>query len=229
MSMLTPPGLGGKYRITGDKYPRMRPPRRRPRLFLTIAASVVVLGLVGWGTQQLIHVFSGNAKTATAAQGAKCRTAAGAPAKAAFPKPDQVTVNVYNATTRTGLAQETADQLKARGFVIGKVANAPAAYDKKLRGTGLLLGSAGGQKGAMAVLGTQVAGAAKKADTRSTGDVDLIIGDTFTSLTPAKDATTALAALSSPAVAKGCPQHVTPAVKEARTESRDGAYRSSHH
>lgn len=27
MSMLTPPGMGGKYRITGDKYPRMRRPR----------------------------------------------------------------------------------------------------------------------------------------------------------------------------------------------------------
>lgn len=223
MSMLTPPGLGGKYRITGDKYPRMRPPRRRPRLILGLAATVVVLGLVGWGTQQLIHVFSGGAKSATAAHRPKCRTAK-APVAASFPKPGRITVNVYNATTRTGLAQQTADQLKSRGFVIGKVANATAPYDGKVKGAGILLGSAAGQKGAVAVLGTQVAGAAKKADTRKTGDVDLIIGDGFTSLAPAKDATTALAALSTPA--KGCATTAghAPAVKDSKAEARAGAH-----
>ncbi|NED62472.1 LytR family transcriptional regulator, partial [Streptomyces sp. SID10244] len=49
MSMLTPPGMGGQYRIRGDKYPRMRRPRRRGRLVVLSTASVAVLGVAGWG------------------------------------------------------------------------------------------------------------------------------------------------------------------------------------
>ncbi|NED06084.1 LytR C-terminal domain-containing protein, partial [Streptomyces sp. SID6648] len=63
-----------------------------------------------------------------------------------LPKPGQVTVNVLNATTRSGLAQKTADELKKRGFRVGEVSNAPAEYDKKVTGTGLLLGPAASVK-----------------------------------------------------------------------------------
>ncbi len=45
MSMLTPPGMGGKYRITGDAFPRMRRPRKRRRLVLAGVGAVVALGL----------------------------------------------------------------------------------------------------------------------------------------------------------------------------------------
>ncbi|CAM5382093.1 hypothetical protein STENM223S_09702 [Streptomyces tendae] len=47
---------------------------------------------------------------------------------------------MLNATTRSGLAQKTADELKKRGFRVGEVSNAPKEYDKKVGGTGLLLG-----------------------------------------------------------------------------------------
>ncbi|MGO4755049.1 LytR family transcriptional regulator, partial [Streptomyces sp. 2MCAF27] len=71
MSMLTPPGMGGKYRITGNRYPRMRRPRGRRRLVFAAMGTVVALGLVGWGTLQLIDVFSGgdDDKTVRAARG----------------------------------------------------------------------------------------------------------------------------------------------------------------
>ena len=38
----------------------------------------------------------------------------------------QVTVNVYNATNRAGLAAATAKDVKARGFVVGQVTNDPS-------------------------------------------------------------------------------------------------------
>lgn len=77
MSMLTPPGMGGKYRITGDTYPRMRPRRRRGRLVFAVLASVTALGLVGWGTLQLIDVFTGGDKhTSADGSAAGCRTKA---------------------------------------------------------------------------------------------------------------------------------------------------------
>ncbi|MGW2300498.1 LytR C-terminal domain-containing protein [Streptomyces sp. NPDC001809] len=201
MSMLTPPGMGGKYRITGDTYPRMRRPRRRRRIVLAAAAAVVVLGAAGWGTLQLVDVFSGDEGRATAGRQTDCKPAARAttaPA-AALPKPAQITVNVYNATPRSGLAKTTADELRKRGFKIGKVGNAPAAYDKKVPGAGLLLGATTATKGAFPVLGTQLAGATTKTDTRGTADVDLIIGTAFKNLSPKTTADAALVTLTKPA------------------------------
>ncbi|WP_327296581.1 MULTISPECIES: LytR C-terminal domain-containing protein [unclassified Streptomyces] len=202
MSMLTPPGMGGKYRITGDKYPRMHRPRRRGRLVFGIVAAVVALGLVGWGSLQLIHLFTGGSHKASAAgQQHDCKAGASAASTAppkALPKPATIKVNVYNATPRGGLAKSTADELKKRGFTIGKVGNAPAAFDKKVPGTALLLGSARTPDASFSVLGTQVKGATQKTDTRKTGDVDLIIGTGFKALDTKQDAAKALTVLAHP-------------------------------
>jgi len=157
MSMLTPPGMGGKYRITGDKYPRMRR-RRRGRLGVALVASVAALGLVGWGTLQLIDLFTGGGEKASAAgPKADCATKVSPSAdtkKAALPKPGTITVNVYNATPRSGLAKNTADELKKRGFKIGDVGNAPKEFDKKVKGTGILLGAPSALNSSLPVLAT---------------------------------------------------------------------------
>ncbi|MET9083806.1 LytR C-terminal domain-containing protein [Streptomyces sp. NPDC004237] len=209
MSMLTPPGMGGQYRITGDKYPRMRPRRRRARLTLSVVASVTALGLVGWGTLQLIDVFTGGGGTASAAgsagdcvkravASASPSPAAGATA-AALPKPAQITVNVYNATTRTGLAKDTADELKKRGFKIGDVGNAPARFDQKIKGTAILLGPATALKTSLPVLATQLTAADQRTEAgRKGAAVDLIIGNAFKALTPQATAAKAITALSDP-------------------------------
>lgn len=207
MSMLTPPGMGGQYRITGDKYPRMRRPRRRGRLVLMVVASVAVLGVGGWGTLQLIDVFTGGGKQAAAAgPKADCATKASPSAStgtdAAVPKPAQITVNVYNATPRSGLAKSTADELKKRGFKIGDVGNASAQWDKKVKGTGVLLGPAASLDTSLPVLATQLTGAERRTEaTRKGTDVDLIIGTAFKDLTAKAAADKALAALGGPAPA----------------------------
>ncbi|MFG2460488.1 LytR C-terminal domain-containing protein [Streptomyces sp. NPDC048523] len=202
MSMLTPPGMGGKYRITGDKYPRMRRPRRRGRLVLGVVASVAALSLVGWGTLQLIDVFTGGGDRASAASsGTDCRTKAGAspsPSAAPLPRPGQITVNVLNATARGGLAKKTADELKKRGFKIGEVGNATATYDKKVKGTGVLLGPSSALKTSLPVLATQLASAETRTDTRKGVEVDLIIGTAFKNLTPKATADKSMAALARP-------------------------------
>ncbi|MFE5407162.1 LytR C-terminal domain-containing protein [Streptomyces sp. NPDC056580] len=213
MSMLTPPGMGGQYRITGDKYPRMRPPRRRGRLVAAVLASVAALGLIGWGTLQLIDVFTGGGKKSEADGGrAECPVAkaSAAPANAAPPAPRAITVNVYNATTRSGLAKATADELKKRGFRIGDVGNAPKEFDKKVKGTGVLLGPAAALNTSLPVLATQLAGAEPRTEAgRKGADLDLIIGDRFGGLTQRAAADQALTRLSEPkrtsaASPKGC-------------------------
>lgn len=202
MSMLTPPGMGGKYRITGDKYPRMRRPRRRSKLVLAATASVVALGLAGWGTLQLIDVFTGGDKQASAAdRTTACPTPRPSTPAKVLPKPGKITVNVYNATPRGGLAKAAADELKKRGFTIGKVGNATAAYDKKVTGTALMLGAPTAVNGTFPVLGTQLPGAATKTDARKGADVDLIIGTKFKAFSTPQAAATALTALTKPAPA----------------------------
>jgi hypothetical protein len=204
MSMLTPPGMGGQYRITGDKYPRMRRPRRRGRVVLAVVASLAVLGTAGWGTLQLIDVFSGGDGDSASAAGstAGCtRKASPSPsAAAALPEPRRITVNVFNATTRQGLAKQTADELKRRGFRIGDVGNAGAQYDKKIKGTGLLLGPATAQDTSLPVLATQLTGAERRTEPgRKGATLDLIIGNRFRALTPKADAAQAVTKLTAPA------------------------------
>ncbi|KAB7848556.1 LytR C-terminal domain-containing protein [Streptomyces mobaraensis NBRC 13819 = DSM 40847] len=218
MSMLTPPGMGGKYRITGRRFPHMRRPRNPRRVVLAAVAAVAVLGLGGWGTIQLVDVFSGGGSGSpqAARKSADCgrdghgdttdARAAGRSAPRELPRPGDITVNVYNATPRSGLAKTTADELKARGFRIGKVGNAPAPYDKNVEGTALLLGSPDDADGAMRVLQEQVGEATVKSDVRKGTDIDLIIGAGFKELRPAPDASRAPAAPhpapSSPAPSK---------------------------
>ncbi|MFD7631203.1 LytR C-terminal domain-containing protein [Streptomyces sp. NPDC059851] len=213
MSMLTPPGMGGKYRVTGTAYPRLSRPRRRRRIVFTVLGAVLGLALLGYGSLQLIHVFRGDGD-----QGQRGTTAAGncpsakpgtgaAPAAAAsagtaptvvLPKPGDITVNVYNATQRAGLAKAVGDELKKRGFTVGQVGNAPADFDKKVPGTGILLGSAKTDKTVYSVLGTQIEGDTLQNDAREGADVDLILGDAFTQLSPPEAADKELALLANP-------------------------------
>ncbi|MCZ7417528.1 MULTISPECIES: LytR C-terminal domain-containing protein [unclassified Streptomyces] len=213
MSMLTPPELGGEYRITGDRYPRMRRRRGRHRIVLGSLAAVTALGLASWGTLELISVFSGNSTPLAAAHAAGCAPTptASAGARDAEPvavakvaEPKAVTVNVLNATTRTGLAQDTADVLKKRGFTIGAVDNAPPELDGKVKATGLLIGTEQAEKdGAFALLSAHVAKADTRTDAVRAGDaatsVDLVLGDAFNGLAEPKAAAKALTALTEPA------------------------------
>jgi len=202
MSMLTPPGMGGQYRITGDKYPRMRRNRGRRRIAVAVVVSAAALGLAGWGTLQLIDVFTGGGDKAAAAAAAGCeKSPAPSPSPVkAVPEPSRITVNVLNATPRSGLAKDTADALKKRGFKIGKVGNATKAYDKKVEGPGLVLGAKAAADTALPVLATQIAGSETKTDTRAeSAEVDLILGKAYKALTAEKDAAKALTTLSRPA------------------------------
>ncbi|MFF5476843.1 LytR C-terminal domain-containing protein [Streptomyces sp. NPDC012935] len=193
--------MGGQYRIKGDKYPRMRRPRRRGRLVVLTVASAAVLGMIGWGTLQLIDVFTDGGKASAAGPKSDCgsRATPSAPPAAALPKPGKITVNVFNATTRSGLAKQTADELKKRGFKIGDVGNAAKEFDKKVKGTGILLGPSSALDTALPVLGTQLGTAERRTDAARKGPaVDLIIGNRFKELTKKADADKALAALANP-------------------------------
>ncbi|MFJ8442454.1 LytR C-terminal domain-containing protein [Kitasatospora griseola] len=214
MSMLTPRGLKGKqYRVTGNSYPRLgRPPRRGRKVVLAVGG-VLALGLVSVGGIQLYDVFTGKnkhgaaqacaspgatGKPLAAPEGSPSAAPGAVPGNTAVPQPATVTVNVYNATDKSGLAARTADELKKRGFQVGQVGNAPSALDRKVPGTAQVLSGPGGL-GAATLLVSQVASATSTEDARTDATVDLVIGDAFTALADPNQAAAALAELTKPA------------------------------
>jgi hypothetical protein len=175
-----------------------------------LVATVVVLGLFSWGALQLFHVFTGGDKGDTKANAAPqntptCKTTV-APTPtgklAPLPLPGGVTMNVYNATAKGGLAKSTADELAKRGFKVAKFGNAPDPYDKKITQSALILAGPAGEAAAREA-GTQVAGSTVKIDPKRTGNtVDLMIGTGFVNLSNPADAAKARVAAAHPAPPK---------------------------
>lgn len=102
--------------------------------------------------------------------------------------PSQVTVNVYNATSRAGLAASTGKLVRDRGFIVGTVANDPAR--KAVAGTAEVRFGPVGARAATLVQGL-VEGAVLVPDTRADSSVDLVIGAAFKSLAVATSTATA--------------------------------------
>ncbi|MDI2127812.1 LytR C-terminal domain-containing protein [Yinghuangia seranimata] len=216
MSMLTPRGMRGQYKITGKIYPRMT---RRRRKWPVVVASLVALAVLSTGAWAVYHYTADDTKTS--ASGKPCPPAStppsgkppasGTPGAVAapgqpnaqpvaqtLPAPNAITVNVYNATKRTGLAKTVADELKARGFVIGKVANDPA--NKQIAGAGEIRSGVPG-KTPSTVVGAHLPNTQYVEDARTDGSVDLVLGDGYQALATADAAAAALAPAPPPAAA----------------------------
>lgn len=99
----------------------------------------------------------------------------------------KVKVNVYNATTRSGLAAATSKSLAARGFVIGAVANDPLKKSVKVAAE-VRHGPAGvAQARALAKHLTSVT---YVRDKRKDASVDIVLGTAWKSLGPPPPAPT---------------------------------------
>jgi hypothetical protein len=85
---------------------------------LFVTAGIVVIMAIGRDTQtQASHAQS-------------CKPGE-VPAHNEMPERDQVKLNVFNGTSRVGLAEDIGGEFKNRGFIVGKMATAPAKTDGK--------------------------------------------------------------------------------------------------
>ncbi len=98
---------------------------------------------------------------------------------AALPKPSQIIVNVYNATSKTGLAGTTAKDVRTRGFVVGTISNDP--LNRARDGSGEVRFGKNG-RAAATVVRAMLPTAALVQDARADASVDLVLGDAFSSL-----------------------------------------------
>jgi hypothetical protein len=149
--------------------------RRRHRQQITLGVVLLLLlatGGIGYA------VYSGAIGGPTPIDVAKLPAC---PVTAPPPKPEQVVVNVYNATQRSGLAAKTATSLSLRHFAIRSYANDPKK--ETIKGTAVIRF---GPKGAAAaqLVAVHVDGVKLVNDKRKSATVDLVLGAKYTGLKP---------------------------------------------
>jgi hypothetical protein len=180
------------------------PRRRRP--WATGLLVVLMMAVVFGGTYGAVVLLRGGGNEPGAGTGSNsatpdtCVTVTVTPG-AALPEPATVTVNVYNATDRSGLARTTADELKARKFGIGAVANDPLG--KSVAGVAEIRYGADGLDNAK-LLRFYAPKAKLVQDKRTDATVDLVLGAKWKAVPPQKAVDAALAKpVASPG--PGCP------------------------
>ena len=94
---------------------------------------------------------------------------------------DKINLNVYNSTSRPGLARSVADEFLARKFLVGAVANVEPSY----RGVAAVVSGAAGQSAAFTVQ-RNLPGTDYFQDGRTDGSVDVILSQDYAALTPAE-------------------------------------------
>ena len=156
--------------------------RRRRRRRATITLTFVSLAMIGTFAYAAAY-FQGWVAFGTPpiVTSPACQPAA--PAKALTP--GAVTINVYNATSRGGLAASVAKSLRRQGFKVHTIANDPLG--KNVAGIGEVrhgqLGAAGATLTALTL-----PGAAVVLDDRTDSTVDIVLGDRFSAITLPKGA-----------------------------------------
>lgn len=165
--------------IIDDDEARRRQMWRHLRAAITL---VVLIVLVVGGALFSWNKVTGDEPSTSPQTGPTCLPAQ---AKGA-PKPTSITLNVYNATSRNGLAAKVAAQMSDRGFKVSDVANDPE--NQSIDGPAQIRANADQQAAVSVVMG-HIPGAEFVVDDRSTGSVDLVVGDSFKKLANPNQAT----------------------------------------
>jgi hypothetical protein len=174
--MLTPVGVGGRPRSPGRRGRGAWLPRL---LLVALLLAAVAAGTWWW--------YLGSSEPEVAA-----RPTPSCPAPSPTPTvlpPSEVTVNVYNATDRRGLAARVARQLRQRGFAVRRVDNDPTG--RTVTGLAEVRSGPGGEDAARTVI-AHVGGGVGVPDQRDRRRVDLALGPEFRRLEPTAAAAEAL-------------------------------------
>ena len=140
---------------------------------------VLLLGLIAAAIITALAIINGQVKLPTTAPADEPRSQCPA-ATFDYTPPEKVNLNVYNSTSRPGLARTVADELLARKFAVGNVSNTEPGY----RGVAAVVSGAAGQSAAFTVQ-RNVPGSDYFQDGRSDASVDLILAGDYKELAPA--------------------------------------------
>ena len=165
MSMISPGGSGISPSSSGSG-------RTSPTtLIVLVIVGILVAAALGFVVFRAVRVDP-STTTPTPAVCPQVTTTPGA----GLPRPAAVTINVFNATQRSGLARMTASQLRNSGFVVVSLANDP--LNKKIPGVAELRYGKNGAANAK-LLAFYLPSAALVLDKRADGTVDVVLGESF--------------------------------------------------
>lgn len=151
--------------------------RARRRRRGTVTITVVILALAG------AFYYASSYFRETTPQPGPCTTVVAAPPL----KPADVSINVYNATSRRGLALSTSKVAAQRGFKIASVGNDP--QDKTIKGVAHIRYGPAGEESAK-LLAQHIKGAKLIQDKRKDDKIDLALGTTWKGFGPIPTPTT---------------------------------------
>ncbi len=148
--------------------------RRRRRAAVTMTLCVLLLvGAFGYAVAYYQRWIGSEA-----AANPTCTPTTSAPANPLAPA--NIVVNVYNSTKRSGLAGDTAQVLRERGFDVDVVSNDPLHQD--ISGQAVIRYGKKGTQEAKKVVAKQLKGAKLVRDARTDASVDVVLGQKFTKL-----------------------------------------------
>ena len=176
--------------------------RRRRRRRAAITLTLVAVSMLGTFAYAAAY-FQGwvGARVPETVASPACQVVT--PAKALTPS--AVMINVYNATSRNGLAASVAKSLRTQGFKVLEVANDPLA--KQITGVGEVRHGQAGRSGALLAV-ARLPGAKVVADKRPGDAIDLVLGDRFTALRAPRSAAPVKAAAGIQVAIKATPSPV---------------------
>ena len=151
-------------------------PHRLRRRILHGVVLVMLVGLIVAAIVVALAIMNGQIKI-PGAERSKAAVSVCPAATYDYAPPEKVHVNIYNSTSRPGLARSVADQLAARKFLVGAVGNTTSSY----RGVALVVSGAAGQSAAFSVQ-RHVPGSDYVQDGRADASVDVIITGDFKEL-----------------------------------------------
>jgi hypothetical protein len=173
--VVTGPELRATFEAAGDPDD---PVRLRRRVVHGVVL-VLLLGLIAGAIITALAIINGHLKLPSTAASDEPRTTCPA-ATFDYTPPEQINLNVFNSTSRPGLARAVADELLARKFVVGNVANTEAGY----RGVAAVVSGAAGQSAAFTVQ-RHVPGSDYFQDGRTDASVDVIVAGDYKELAAA--------------------------------------------
>jgi hypothetical protein len=170
--VITGSDLRATFAEQDELYNRVRKRRR----ILHGAVLLLLVGLLAAAIVVALAIMNGQIKLPAAE-----RSQAAAPlcpdATYDYTPPGKIKLNVYNSTSRPGLARTVANEFAARKFVVGAVGNTESGY----RGVALVVSGAAGQSAAFSVQ-RNLPGSDYVQDGRSDASVDVILTGDFKQL-----------------------------------------------
>src|SRR5690349_12873541 len=172
--------------LPAGRDPQTRRRRRQAWTFATLVSLVLVTGFVALG-QAMRWWTIGGETTRSVRLPCPSETAA---------DPDQVTLRIYNATDRFGLARTVAREFQARGFTVAAIGN--DASGQVYQQPAIVRHGAAGKLAARSVAAQVVGPVSVQQDGRDTKSVDLVLGRGYQAMVPRPQASKAIAPVPTP-------------------------------